>query len=467
MNKLGTEKHGENVGAEADIGKPKNDKGLLKRTWKGPDGEERIAWQAYAGKTPDGKRIRKQFETKAEARTWLYAEKLRRKNEGHAAMNLTDRQRLDAVQASELLTAANMPDMTMGEAVKVHISATQALGGAATILEAVRSYAATVAILEGTATPETAARYYRKHKAPVVRRTVGQVIDEHLADSRDRNVRPTTLRDLEHRMGLFREVYGDRLITEITRDDVEKWIRSRADKWKKKHHAEMSNITKKNYQVLGGGLFNFAIGKEYVTENPFTRRTRARHHEDEKMPECLTWQDVTALLNTAAKIEPNMVAPLAIGCFAGLRTAELRGMDWKDINLAAKRITVMPHYAKKRRARHVTISDNLAAWLLPHREQAGFVAPQGDKWRFRFDHVRRLAKTRWPSNGMRHAFASHHLAMYGDPARTAFELGHHRDTSMLFDHYRALVTKEDAEAYWAIMPTEEPGIIRMTIAQAG
>lgn len=467
MAQDGSGKHDENVRADGNTGKSKNDKSIRRRTWAGPDGEVRVAWQAYAGKTPDGKRIRKQFETKAEARTWLYAEKLRRKNEGHAAMNLTDRQRLDAVQASELLSAANMPNMTMGEAVKVHISATQALGGAATILDAVRSYAETIAILEGTATPEAAARYYRKHKAPVICRTVAEVIDEHLADSKDRNVRPTTMRDLEHRMGLFREKFGHKLITEITRDDCEKWIKSRADERMRRRGVPMSNITKNNYRVLGGGLFNFAIGKDYVTENPFTRRTRARHHEDEKMPECLTWQDVTALLNTAAKHEPSMVAPLAIGCFAGLRTAEIRGMDWKDINLTAKRITVMPHYAKKRRARHVTISDNLVAWLLPHREQDGFVAPQGDKWRFRFDSVRKLAKIRWPSNGMRHAFASHHLAMYGDPARTAFELGHHRDTSMLFDHYRALVTREDADKYWAIMPEAEAEIMRMDVSKVG
>jgi integrase len=123
--------------------------------------------------------------------------------------------------------------------------------------------------------------------------------------------------------------------------------------------------------------------------------------------------------------------------------------------------------AKKRRTRYVAIPDNLMAWLLPHRQMAGFVAPQGEKWRFRFDNVRELAGIRWPSNPMRHAFASHHLAMYGYPARTACELGHHRDTSMLFDHYRALITKEDAEQYWKIMPAAVPGVVQIPVERAG
>lgn len=447
------ETHGRNVRADGTTDKSKRDSGIRVRKWKGSDGAPRTAYQADAGMI-NGKRVMRSFTTKAEAKSWLHEMGLVIKDQGQAAMSLSDRERLDAIRAGEALKEADLPD-TIEDAVKCFVAAKALLAGKTTILDAIRCYGATTTILEGTATPEVAARYYREHKAPVTRRSVAQVVDEHIADAKDRNVRPITLRDLDHRLGLFKGMFGDRLITEITKEDAEQWIRSRG---------EISSITKKNYRVLGGGLFNFAIEKEYVTENPFARRTRRRHHEDEKLPECLSWQDVTALLKAAAAHEPSMVAPLAIGCFCGLRTAELRGMDWKHVNLADNRITVDSSVAKKRRTRYVVIPANLAAWLLPHRETSGFVAPQGQKWRFRFDHVREMAKIRWPSNAMRHAFASHHLAMYGDPARTAFELGHHRDTSMLFDHYRALITKEDAESYWKIMPTEVPGVVQLTVS---
>ena len=52
---------------------------------------------------------------------------------------------------------------------------------------------------------------------------------------------------------------------------------------------------------------------------------------------------------------------------------------------------------------------------------------------------------------MRHSYASYHLAFHQSADKTALEMGH-RDTQMLFRHYRELVTKEEAQAYWKIEP---------------
>ena len=57
----------------------------------------------------------------------------------------------------------------------------------------------------------------------------------------------------------------------------------------------------------------------------------------------------------------------------------------------------------------------------------------------------------WGHDIMRHSFASYHLAYHASPDKTAHELGH-RDTQMLYRHYRQLVTREAAEAFWAIWP---------------
>ena len=119
----------------------------------------------------------------------------------------------------------------------------------------------------------------------------------------------------------------------------------------------------------------------------------------------------------------------------------------------------MPAVAKMRRARHVHIKENLAAWLLPHRRQSGLVAPAGEKWCSRFDAVREKAGVAWTKNTMRHSYASNHLVKHGDAARTALQLGHHRDTSMLFEHYRALVKAEDAKEYFDIRPAEAGSVI--------
>jgi hypothetical protein len=50
----------------------------------------------------------------------------------------------------------------------------------------------------------------------------------------------------------------------------------------------------------------------------------------------------------------------------------------------------------------------------------------------------------WPSKGLRHSFASNHLAHFHDAARLALELGH-TDQEPLFRHYRELVTPESSQ----------------------
>ncbi len=53
---------------------------------------------------------------------------------------------------------------------------------------------------------------------------------------------------------------------------------------------------------------------------------------------------------------------------------------------------------------------------------------------------------------MRHSFGSYHYALHGNPLETSRQLGHKASDQVLFDHYRALATKTQAEAYFAIKP---------------
>jgi integrase len=64
---------------------------------------------------------------------------------------------------------------------------------------------------------------------------------------------------------------------------------------------------------------------------------------------------------------------------------------------------------------------------------------------------RRAGITRWPSNCLRHSFASYHLAHFRDPKELALEMGHTR-SEILFRHYRELVRPSEAEKFWRIVP---------------
>ena len=69
-----------------------------------------------------------------------------------------------------------------------------------------------------------------------------------------------------------------------------------------------------------------------------------------------------------------------------------------------------------------------------------------------FSLQKRLAKAAGitiPHNALRHSYGSHHLVHYASEGNTAAEMGHHT-AQMTFMHYRRVVTKVQAAAYWDI-----------------
>jgi integrase len=55
---------------------------------------------------------------------------------------------------------------------------------------------------------------------------------------------------------------------------------------------------------------------------------------------------------------------------------------------------------------------------------------------------------------LRHSFASYRYAATQDAPLTAHDLGH-SGTQLLYQHYRELVTPEEAERYWKLEPASD------------
>jgi integrase len=145
-----------------------------------------------------------------------------------------------------------------------------------------------------------------------------------------------------------------------------------------------------------------------------------------------------------------MIPYIAIGAFAGLRPAEIERLDWREIRLDRNFIEVSAAKSKTASRRLVTIQPNLKAWLEPLARKAGHVTPPNP--RVKLDLSRKRAGIEhWPPNGLRHSFASYHLAHFKDAPATALQLGH-STTAMLFAHYREVVTPESASTYWELLP---------------
>ena len=358
----------------------------------------------------DGKRRRKSWDTLAKAKTYAEQKKIEIRNRGIAAIQLTGRQTQEAVEAVKLLQGVSLLD---------------------------------------------AARFYVRHHKPLGGvKSLKELMTMYLDAKEQANRRPDTIADIRTRIGRLVAVMGERHVHTITSKELVDWL----------DQGEYRGVTRANYIRAFRSFFKFAIQQGLLEISPADALERPKF--DEKLPEIFSVGEVNRLLLATQSTYDRLVPYVALGLFAGLRTAEIEKLDWSAIDFESKLITVRPEVAKRRRQRHVTMSNNLLAWLLPRRKTSGRIAPAGcvvNRWRRKI--LQKAAIAKWPHNGMRHSFGSYHLAKFNNPGKTAMELGH-TQTSIVFDHYRALVKPDEAEAYWEIYPRQEGTIIQLPVPTA-
>src|SRR5262249_45921400 len=128
-------------------------------------------------------------------------------------------------------------------------------------------------------------------------------------------------------------------------------------------------------------------------------------------------QELAKLLSEA---DAEAALYLALGAFTGMRSAELIRLEWSDINLERGYIIVAKEKAKTATRRLVPIQPNLMKWLAPHRAPADrvFMSERAA------DRTIAFAKKHvtWPTNALRHSYATYRLAATADMARVALEM---------------------------------------------
>jgi integrase len=345
-----------------------------------------------------GERIRETFPTLKEAETRAAQIRQQRDNEGAAAFALPAAARVEAVNCGEMLRPYN-----------------------ATITEAVTYYVEHVLA-------------YRN--AP----PVSEIVKRMVAEAESAGRRETTVKDLRLRLERFSRTFGKRQLAGISLAELKQWLDDPT-------HTARTRI---NYATKVSQLYGYAIRHQWADVNLVERITRPTPEAGE--PGIFTVEQAARLLEHADEV--GLLPYVAIGLFAGIRSAELLRLDWSAVKLSERAVVVGAGIAKKRSRRVVEISDTLAAWLALCGKRRGPVVDVPD---FR-KALNTLAKsadvTEWPQNGLRHSFASYHLAAYNDTVRTAFLMGH-SNPRIVHDHYKALVQKSDAERFFALRPAAD------------
>ena len=173
-----------------------------------------------------------------------------------------------------------------------------------------------------------------------------------------------------------------------------------------------------------------------------------------------------------AAADEEVLPALAIGGFAGLRTAEIARLDWRDIDLAQGHIVIEARNAKTGARRIVPMAENLKEWLKPYVRPFGPVNPAsndqyGNALGDRFERAASRAKVKWKRNPLRHSFISYRVAVVKDVPQVALEAGN--SPAVIFSNYRALATDAEATAWFSILPqTAKQGVIvPLPVALAG
>ena len=188
--------------------------------------------------------------------------------------------------------------------------------------------------------------------------------------------------------------------------------------------------------------------------------------------ETLSPHEARAILTAAEDYYPDAVPAFAIALFAGVRSAELHKLRWRDVKDDG--IEISSETAKKKKRRFINFNPTLKAWLANATrpvEDTFLVTPSN--WREKSKAVRRLARfdisarllsklkpkpklkkpTRhWPQNALRHTHASAAIASGATITDLIFAFGHGQGEQLLREHYVGVYSKKDAIAFWSIGP---------------
>ena len=188
--------------------------------------------------------------------------------------------------------------------------------------------------------------------------------------------------------------------------------------------------------------------------------------EPEEM-QLYTPKELAAILSaTAEKAEFKPLLPVvALVALGGVRLQEATRLHWEDVWHVDGHVEISVAKSKTRARRLVTINPPLAAWLEPYRSCSGPL------WTQCLDHFHRafgamLEDLKIPArrNGLRHGFVSAHYALYSDEGLTAKESGN--SPAMVHKNYKGLLTRKQAEAWFAVSPQQPANVIPLATAPA-
>ena len=307
-----------------------------------------------------------------------------------------------------------------------------------------------------------AAEFFVESNTGLVQKTVKEVCEHHLAEiaigSSERHKATT-----KWRHGVINEVFENRIISSITRDEIIDFLKKAKCRSKQKAGVAMSGKSKNNLANAFGAVWNHAQTRmSALPKNMPHAATELPTFEESREKRIYTPEQMTAILHwledevTAHRIPKWVLATVAIKAFTGIRTAEIERLQWEDVRADAGTILLHRGLTKTQEGRILPIRPALNEWLQLCAKRSGKVAE--DQF---FTYTKKIAEgvfgkgAPWEKNALRHSFISYSMAETGNAATTADISGN--SIRMVKAVYQTLAVPSDAHKYFNIEPKRGVG----------
>jgi integrase len=276
-----------------------------------------------------------------------------------------------------------------------------------------------------SARADEVAKQYYEAKLAKVRDAEGKVPEEHRRH----------IETLRSHMNRFRESFHQPLHT-ITVDQLNQYLAG----------VGSSSRTKHNHRLTLISLWNWARDRHLVPEdaNTVMHKTEKFSAKGDAEPGVFEPEPFEKLLNAA---DPEIQPFLAIGAFAGVRSAELGRLRWESIDWDEGLIVLNKKITKKQRRRTAMIRPNLMTWLLPFKGRTGKILATTKPY-LKTNKAAQDAGVEWVHNGLRHSYISYAMALERNADAVAEQCGN--SPSEVQRSYKALVTESSAKKWFSI-----------------
>jgi integrase len=332
-------------------------------------------------------------------------------------------------------------DVTRGD--RDELQAARAIAGKTPLLAALNEWAKVRDITQGqpiAAAEAWAVRNVAKHE----RVKVGEVVGHFLKAKTGAGVQ--TVKNHNHIFEDIKTEFGETFMDTVSAIQLGAFL-------SKREHPSTRNTFRKHMV----GLWRWAqkqgyLPREFKTEAEQTDRAT----EGPQEIGIISAATFRALLVHFRAKHPEYLAPLVLAGFCGLRRSEIHAQTWEDIELARKHVRVTKAKRGTPSRRLVPLCDSAVLWLLLCKDRKGHVSSN-----LAIDRIRDIARTTTnkdgttkfpllPENAFRHSFITHRVAQLSNVAEVALEAGN--SSTIIFKHYRELVTKDEGAEWFAITP---------------